>query len=196
MNILVAKNGSQLGPFSESDLRAKLSSGEFAPTDFGWKDGMASWAPLSQILPDAAGLPSRPKAQGALSLACQMAPPAYTPLSSFINPARSPASDGPSGDKQQYLAAMRANTAYPTYRGTIGTIAFLGYILAGLQALMALGFAAAGYRSGGVFSALIAFLFGLVAAALTFLLARFGKEAATIIADIGDSITDANSRGR
>ena len=197
MNILVAKNGSQLGPFSESELRAKLASGEFAPADFGWKDGMTNWLPLSQILPDAASSPqpATSPGQGALSPQPQPTTPASS-ASPFYNPARPPAGNAASGSKQQYLAAMRANTAYPTYRGIIGTIAFLGYILAGLAALGALASGVAAVSSNGIFAGLITLLIGLVGAALTFLLARFWKEAATIIADIGDSVTDANSRGQ
>jgi hypothetical protein len=41
-------------------------------------------------------------------------------------------------NKQQYLDRLRANTAYPTYRGVIGLITVLGYALAGLQGLAAL----------------------------------------------------------
>ena len=95
--------------------------------------------------------------------------------------------------KQQYITAIRSNTAYPTYRGIIGIIALLGYILAGLSALGALisGLRAMGDSFIGGFGILIG---GLVTAALIFLGARFWKEAAMILADIGDSITETNSR--
>ena len=74
MNILVAKNGSQLGPFSESDIRAKLASGEFAPTDFGWREGMSAWSPLSQMLGDSPAHPAPPS-----SYAPDAAPSAQAP---------------------------------------------------------------------------------------------------------------------
>ena len=60
MNILVAKNGSQLGPFSENDIRAKLASGEFSPTDHGWHEGLTAWSPLAQLFGDAAVPPPAP----------------------------------------------------------------------------------------------------------------------------------------
>jgi hypothetical protein len=95
--------------------------------------------------------------------------------------------------KREYLNTIRSNTAYPTYRGIIGIIAVLGYLLAAFNALGAL--------VGGVSVIGDSFLMGVgiisagaVISALIFLGARFAKEAALILADIGDSITDANSR--
>ena len=95
--------------------------------------------------------------------------------------------------KQQYITTIRSNTAYPTYRGIIGIITLLGYILAGLEALAALisGFGAMGNSFVGGLGILIG---GLIISALIFLGARFWKEAAMILADIGDSITETNSR--
>ena len=96
-------------------------------------------------------------------------------------------------EKQQYLNTIRSNTAYPTYRGIIGIIAILGYLLAGLSALSAVisGFAA----MGDSFMAGVGIIIGgAIFSGLIFLGARFWKEAALILADIGDSITDANSR--
>jgi len=95
--------------------------------------------------------------------------------------------------KQQYIEKIRSNTAYPTYRGIIGIIVMLGYILAALYAPGAL--------IGGIASMSESFIMGLgiiivgfVAAAIIFLGARFLKEAALILADIGDSVTETNSR--
>lgn len=95
-------------------------------------------------------------------------------------------------EKQQYLDRIRANTAYPTYRGIIGIIAVLGYALAGLQGLAALitGFGSMGQSFLAGLGILIG---GLIIAALIFLGARFWKEGALILVDIGDSITEANS---
>ncbi len=95
MNILVAKNGSQLGPFSEADIRTKLASGEFAPTDFAWKEGMASWSPLSQMFGDA------PATGGSLAAAVDPAPSAYAP-----QPYNAP-------QQGQYSAPQTYNSPYP-----------------------------------------------------------------------------------
>ncbi len=45
----VGKGGQQLGPFTAEDLRAKLASGEVAPSDLVWKEGMAQWTPLADV---------------------------------------------------------------------------------------------------------------------------------------------------
>ena len=97
--------------------------------------------------------------------------------------------------KQQYLTQIRDNTAYPTYRGIIGIIAILGYLLAGVNALGSLigGFGTMGSSFLGGVGIII---FGLLVSGLIFLGARFWKEAALILADVGDSITEANSRSR
>ena len=95
--------------------------------------------------------------------------------------------------KEQYLESIRSNTAYPTYRGIIGIITILGYLLAGLEALVTL-FTGFGAMGDSFLSGLGIIVAGLIFAALIFLGARFWKEAALILADIGDSITDTNSK--
>lgn len=189
MNILVAKNGSQLGPFSEKDVRAKLASGEFSPTDYAWHEGMASWAPLSQLLGNAPGTlsPSTPPAPVNAPAPYSPPPQSSAPQKSLINFSHM------TPNKEQYLESIRTNTAYPTYRGIIGIIALLGYILAGLYGLLALVFGFIAMRES-FFQGLLFIIAGFVLAALIFLGARFSKEAALILADIGDSVTEANSR--
>jgi len=49
-----SKNGTQLGPVEESDLRGKIASGEISSTDLVWKEGMTDWLPSSKV-PDLAG---------------------------------------------------------------------------------------------------------------------------------------------
>ena len=55
--IHVNRSGTALGIFSEEDVRAGLQSGRFAPTDLGWREGMAQWQPLSQFTEFASGIP-------------------------------------------------------------------------------------------------------------------------------------------
>src|SRR5205085_1623185 len=50
--------GSNLGIFSEDDVRAGLGSGQFVPSDLGWREGMANWQPLSQFPELAPDLPA------------------------------------------------------------------------------------------------------------------------------------------
>jgi hypothetical protein len=44
-----SKNGTQLGPVEQAELIAKMASGEVAPSDLVWKEGMADWLPSAQI---------------------------------------------------------------------------------------------------------------------------------------------------
>jgi len=47
--IHVNRGSTSLGVFSEQEIREGLSAGRFAPTDIGWREGMATWQPLSQF---------------------------------------------------------------------------------------------------------------------------------------------------
>ena len=63
--IHVNRGTTSLGVFSENEVREGLSTGRFAPTDIGWREGMANWQPLSQF-PEFAGAaaPAVPPVQG------------------------------------------------------------------------------------------------------------------------------------
>lgn len=50
MEIFVAKNNQQLGPFDRATIDQKLASQEIALTDLAWVQGMANWQALSTIL--------------------------------------------------------------------------------------------------------------------------------------------------
>ncbi len=52
--IHVNRGATSLGVFSEEEVREGLRTGRFAPTDIGWREGMANWQPLSQF-PELAG---------------------------------------------------------------------------------------------------------------------------------------------
>ena len=95
--------------------------------------------------------------------------------------------------KKARVDAIRANTAYPTYRGIIGIITLILMILAGFQALgaIALGFGAGASLHNG-FVGFVVLLLGLGFAVLAFFLAKIWNEAAQILVDIGDSVLDAN----
>lgn len=49
MNILVGKNGTQMGPFSADQVRSMLQSGMLAGTDLAWHEGRPDWIPLWQL---------------------------------------------------------------------------------------------------------------------------------------------------
>ena len=45
----INRSGTNLGTYSEEDVRAGLRSGRFLGTDLGWREGMPNWQPLAQI---------------------------------------------------------------------------------------------------------------------------------------------------
>jgi hypothetical protein len=45
----INRTGTNLGTFSEDEVRDGLRSGKFFGTDLGWREGMATWEPLAQI---------------------------------------------------------------------------------------------------------------------------------------------------
>ena len=66
MEIHLARDGSALGIFSESEVREGLAGGRFRLTDLAWRAGMATWTPLAEwpefaqpaLSPSADGFPS------------------------------------------------------------------------------------------------------------------------------------------
>ena len=67
--IHVNQGATNLGAFSEEEIREGLRTGRFAPTDIGWREGMATWQPLSQFSELAPGGPVAPPPQtGATSI--------------------------------------------------------------------------------------------------------------------------------
>lgn len=51
MKYRVARNSSELGVFTEEEVKAGLSSGNFLPTDLGWTEGMQEWKGLGVLFP-------------------------------------------------------------------------------------------------------------------------------------------------
>src|SRR2546430_14595378 len=73
--IHVNRGATSLGTFSEEEVREGLRTGRFAPTDIGWRKGMATWQPLSQFSELAAAAPVAPPPQtGATSISELAAP--------------------------------------------------------------------------------------------------------------------------
>src|SRR5881396_2552831 len=61
--IHVNRGATSLGVFSEEEVRGGLGIGRFAPTDIGWREGMANWQPLSQFAELAGATPAAPPLQ-------------------------------------------------------------------------------------------------------------------------------------
>ena len=49
MQIFINKNGTQLGPFPDSQVAEMLRSGQVAGIDLAWSEGMETWKPLSSF---------------------------------------------------------------------------------------------------------------------------------------------------
>src|SRR5919109_343457 len=73
--IHVNRGATSLGVFSEEEVHEGLRTGRFAPTDIGWREGMANWQPLSQFAELAGATPKAPPLQtGATSISGPAAP--------------------------------------------------------------------------------------------------------------------------
>ena len=48
--IHISKNNQREGPYPEEEVRRKISSGELGLTDLGWRQGLANWTSLSELL--------------------------------------------------------------------------------------------------------------------------------------------------
>jgi hypothetical protein len=55
-----AKHGKQEGPVDLATLQEKVTSGEIAPTDLIWREGMAEWSPAGEVSEVASGASSQP----------------------------------------------------------------------------------------------------------------------------------------
>lgn len=64
MQIFVYKNGQQLGPYTEAEIKSQLAAGSLSVQDMIWWEGQAGWAPLAQtaLAPTITGMPSVPPA--------------------------------------------------------------------------------------------------------------------------------------
>ena len=72
--IHVNRGTTSVGVFSEQEIREGLSAGRFAPTDIGWREGMATWQPLSRF----------PEFGGAASAAVPPVQSGATPASTIV----------------------------------------------------------------------------------------------------------------
>lgn len=50
MQIYLIKNNAQVGPYTEPQIRAMVSSGEVGRMDNAWHEGLSEWRPLNTVL--------------------------------------------------------------------------------------------------------------------------------------------------
>jgi hypothetical protein len=84
--IHVNRGATDLGAFPEDQVREGLRAGRFLPGDLGWREGMASWQPLSQFSEFAADISAVPAAPGP--------PPPQAPATPTITPSAAGSTPG------------------------------------------------------------------------------------------------------
>src|SRR5258708_36137695 len=63
MTYYISRSGQQYGPYTVAELQTMIAQGQVSATDNAWGEGMASWAPVSEILAGASAAPSQPPQQ-------------------------------------------------------------------------------------------------------------------------------------
>src|SRR5688572_9500111 len=61
MQYLIARDGQQLGQFSEEEIRSGLFEGRYHPTDSAWTEGVEDWCTLADIMGQAVTRVSKPR---------------------------------------------------------------------------------------------------------------------------------------
>jgi hypothetical protein len=74
--IHVNRGATSLGAFPEDQVREGIRAGRFLPSDLGWREGMASWQPLSQFSEFAADIGAAPGAPSQAPATSTITPPA------------------------------------------------------------------------------------------------------------------------
>jgi hypothetical protein len=64
-SIFVIRHGEAAGPSSEQEIRALLARGELTGDDYAWREGMAEWRPLSEVVDLPTTPPPMPEAEPA-----------------------------------------------------------------------------------------------------------------------------------
>ena len=79
MQIHIARDGKQLGPFSLEEINRQLAAGTLSLSDNAWYEGASGWAPLSTV----------PGVTGGASSSTASVPPAPGPSPAAVPPASS-----------------------------------------------------------------------------------------------------------
>lgn len=78
MQIHLARNGQQMGPFSLEEVNRQLAAGTLSLSDQAWYEGAAGWAPLSSVPGVSSGSPATTAPQ--TEAAAPSAPVATAPM--------------------------------------------------------------------------------------------------------------------
>ncbi len=95
MEIYIAINKQQSGPFSEDEVRRKVADGEIVPSDLAWHEGISGWVPLSEVLDLGAPNPQSAQPPPIPTPPPEMAPPPIaTSTAKLVMPRTPPRSIG------------------------------------------------------------------------------------------------------
>jgi hypothetical protein len=120
MNIFIHRDGQQLGPFGEAEVKSQLTAGTISRQDLAWWEGQAGWVPLEQAFLAVDAAPSAP---------APISSPTVAPAVSAAMPAASTAS-APIGTSGMAIGALISGIA-----GLFVGIIFLVPIILGYLAL-------------------------------------------------------------
>lgn len=94
MQIFIARNNQQLGPYDLETIKASIQNGSISPNDLAWYEGAAGWVPLSTVpgvsaapppvVPVAPPPPAMPQAAPAPAVATPGAMPVQPPKKSAL----------------------------------------------------------------------------------------------------------------
>lgn len=88
----VTREGQNLGSFEASQIQEGLQTGQFLPSDWGWREGMSGWKGLTEIFGSSSS--PQPRAQASSLSALVRKSPASKPAErESINPYAAPAAD-------------------------------------------------------------------------------------------------------
>lgn len=93
MQVYVARAGKELGSFWMDEIREKLKSGEFKPTDHGWMEGRGDWKLLTEFPELASAIPP-PAKPAEDSPATKPTPQTPVAEAATDQPAKSPGNSG------------------------------------------------------------------------------------------------------
>ena len=94
--------------------------------------------------------------------------------------------------KKMYIAHIRSNSAYPTFRNLIQIFGILFVGLGVVSIITGIVGAFMNYEKNGV-AAITIGISGIIGGLICIVLGRLGTEVSSMIADIADSVTESNS---
>jgi len=139
MEFLIHHDGREIGPYSESEVRTRLTSGAISFSDLAWHEGASAWAPLSSFAQFTRS--SRPTPPPLPSPAGSSTPPPPQPETPRAAPPDVPP-PAPASDPKlfgAYTTATLQADERPLHKTTIHWMVLVVPILASIFSLIIIG---------------------------------------------------------